>query len=124
MQIYKKTDASGFALLMFTCGCLCANVPALAEDSSQIIALQKRVIALEKELLSIQSLLRQNAAKEHNGAPTAREVTLSALDKLTLTVGQSSLALSKNGRVTLNGTVFDVKTTQNQDLSGSKINDN
>lgn len=124
MQAFKQFNAISLAIFILTCGCVCISTPVLADDSAQITALQNRVNALEKELLVIKSLLNQNASSEEADTRTDKEITLSALDKLTLKVGKSSLELSKNGRVTLNGTVFDIKTTQDSEIRGSKIRNN
>ncbi|MDP8568513.1 hypothetical protein [Methylophilus aquaticus] len=124
MQIFKSYNVVSVALYLVAGSIFSASMPALAENSAQIIALQNKVNALEKELLIIKSLLNQNASSEDTDTRTDKEITLSALDKLTLKVGKSSLELSKNGRVTLNGTVFDVKTTQDTEIRGSKIRNN
>ena len=124
MQVFKSYNVVSVALYLVAGSIFSASMPALAENSAQIIALQNKVNALEKELLIIKSLLNQNASSEDTDMRTDKEITLSALDKLTLKVGKSSLELSKNGRVTLNGSVFDVKTTQDTEIRGSKIRNN
>lgn len=124
MQVYKSCRVFSVALYLVTCSGLFTSIQALADDSVQITTLQNRVNALEQELIMLKTLLKQNATYEKSDTRIEREVTLSAQDKLTLKVGKASLELSKNGRVTLNGAVFDIKTTQDTEIRGSKIQNN
>ncbi len=121
MQAFKQFNAIPLARLTLACSFLYASMPALADDSAQITALQNKVNALEKELIVIKRLLKQNNTNMDSDMHPERELILSAKDQLTLKAGKSSIALHKNGRITLNGSVFDVKTTQETEISGTKI---
>ena len=107
--------------------CLLSSKPVLADDASQnaqIVALQNKVNALEKELFTIKSMLNQSNRSEGISASDNNKMVISAPDKLILKSGRSSLELSKNGNITLTGVRFDVKTTEEQQMHGTKINDN
>lgn len=124
MQVYKSYRVISVAFYLLACSGLSASMPALADDSAQITALQNKVNALEQELILIKTMLNQNSSNEDSDTRPDREITLSARDKLTLKVGKSSIELTKNGRITMNGSVFNVKSTQDTEIRGSKIRDN
>lgn len=121
MQAFKSHSIVSVAVYLVTGSVLFVSMPALADDSAQITALQNNVHALEQELIAIKRLLKQNNTTIESDMHLERELILSAKDQLTLKAGKSSIVLHKNGRITLNGSVFDVKTTQETEISGTKI---
>lgn len=121
MQVFKSYTVVSVALYLVAGSIFFASMPVLADDSAQITALQNKVHALEQELIVIKRLLKQNNTNMDSDMHPERELILSAKDQLTLKAGKSSIVLDKNGRITLNGSVFDVKTTQETEISGTKI---
>lgn len=124
MQVFKTYHVKLVLICLLACSCLSASMPLMADDSTQITALQNKVNALEQELILIKTMLNQNSSNEDIDTHQDREIMLSARDKLTLKAGKSSIELTKNGRITMNGSVFNVKSTQDSEMRGSKIKDN
>ncbi|HSI45140.1 MAG TPA: hypothetical protein VK950_03095 [Methylophilus sp.] len=127
-KILRQFALSQFiAICMLTLICLLSSKPGLADDASQsaqLLTLQNKVSALEKELFTIKSMLNQSNRSDGISASDNNKIVISAPDKLILKSGRSSLELSKNGSITLTGVRFDVKTTEDQQMHGTKINDN
>lgn len=101
--------------------------PAISNDNtekSQLLALQTRVQLLEREIQALKSSTNHTSHDDSRTGADGNKVLILAQDRLTLKAGRSTLQLSKDGTITLTGIRFDINTTQDVDLRGSKISDN
>lgn len=128
MPIFKPTCDRLHAMTFWLtiAGLSLLSSPAIAEDvtqTAQIKILQAKVEQLEEDLASLKLLVKQSGLST-SGAAFPDKATLSAPNSVSLHAGKSSLTLSGDGTVTITGKRLDVKTTQDQPIRGSKINDN
>jgi hypothetical protein len=90
----------------------------------QVAALQSKVIELQQELAALKSIVNKPSSNLTIDDSSNRETIISDRNKLILKAGKSSLELTKDGDIRLTGRVFNVNTSNNQEIRGSKIKEN
>lgn len=124
MQIFKIFNVFPLVFFIQCCYILCMPMPAWADDTAEIAILKTKIDSLNKEISDIKKLLDENASNDKDLTKIQKEIVLKARDSIMLTVGKSSLTLSKSGIITLDGATFNVKNSKDQEIRGGKITNN